>query len=164
MNFCPKCGNKLYLKELNNEGLIPYCNNCQKYHFETFSCAVIMIVINKDRTKTLLIQQYGKKRNILVAGYINKGESAESACVRELKEEVGLTASKLIFQKSEFHEKSNCLMLNYVVYVDDDNITSNEEIDLYKWYDLKTAKTAIADGSLAQKFYLSFYEEMKNEI
>ena len=44
-----------------------------------------------DHSKILLIQQYGKARNILVAGYVNKGESAEEAVVREVKEETGLT-------------------------------------------------------------------------
>ncbi|WP_278690824.1 NUDIX domain-containing protein, partial [Clostridium baratii] len=36
------------------------------------------------------MQQYGRVDNILVAGYINKGEDAEQTLVREVKEETGL--------------------------------------------------------------------------
>ena len=84
MKYCFECGTKLIEKPLKNEGNIPYCEKCGEYRFPIFSTAVSMIVKNPDQTKILLIQQYGKGQNVLVAGYINKGENAEHAVEREV--------------------------------------------------------------------------------
>lgn len=119
-----------------------------------------MIVTTDLYNQVLLIEQYGKKKYILVAGYINKGETAEAACKRELLEEVGLKASKLIFQRTEFYEKSNTLMLNFIVIVDSTKVIPNYEIDHYQWFSIEEAKEHIAKGSLAENFYLSFYEKV----
>ena len=89
MSFCIKCGNELHLKHLDNEGMIPFCDKCGEYRFEQFNVAVSMVILNKDKDKTLFIEQYGRKMKVLVAGYINKGESAEDAVKRELFEEDG---------------------------------------------------------------------------
>ena len=72
MAYCVKCGNLLTFKQLNNEGMIPFCTNCNEYRFETFNVAVSMVILNKDLDKTLFIEQYGKDMKVLVAGYINK--------------------------------------------------------------------------------------------
>ena len=73
MKYCVECGTKLIYKELENEGMIPYCEKCHEYRFPIFSSAVSMIILNPDKNKILLIKQYGKPSYILVAGYINKG-------------------------------------------------------------------------------------------
>lgn len=160
--YCVKCGNRLEIKYLENEGNIPFCNKCMEYRFETFNVAVSLIITTKDYKNVLLIQQYGKKRYILVAGYVNKGESAEDACYREVFEEVGLNIKKLIFQKTKYYEKSNTLMINYVGIVDDIGVKPNYEIDSFKWFGLDEAKDNIASPSLAEEFYLMFYERVKN--
>ena len=95
MKYCYECGTKLTEKFLENEGMIPYCETCQEFRFPIFSTAVSMEIFNPEKDKVLLIQQYGKKRNILVAGYVNKGESAEHAMVREVMEEVLCEADQL---------------------------------------------------------------------
>ena len=77
MKYCEQCGNKLILKNIEKEGEIPYCSSCDKLYFPMFNTAVSMIALNPQKDKILLIKQYGKNRNILVAGYVNKGENAE---------------------------------------------------------------------------------------
>ena len=154
-NYCTVCGEKLYLKELDKEGLIPFCPKCQKYQFPKYNVAVSMIVFHND--KILLIKQYGNPFYILVAGYINIKESAEEACKRELMEEVNLVTSKLIFNKTSYYEKSNTLMINFAVYVDDiESLKINEEIDSYKWFTIEEAKTNIKENSLAKKFLMEY--------
>ena len=58
----------------------------------------------------MLIQQYGKPVYILVAGYINRGEQAENAVAREIKEKTGMTVSHIKFNRTKFYEPSNTLM------------------------------------------------------
>ena len=106
MKYCYECGERLTERELENEGIVQYCEKCGEYRFPIFSTAVSMIVENPDKTKILLIQQYGRKNNILVAGYVNKGENAESAVVREVMEETGLKVSDMSFNKSEYFAKN----------------------------------------------------------
>lgn len=165
MEYCYTCGNKLEERYLENEGNVKYCSKCEKYVFEIFSTAISVVILNKNATKTLLIEQYNQKKYILVAGYINKGESAENAALREIKEEVGLNVSKLIFQKTEYYEKSNTLMINFIALVDDENVKPNFEIDNYKWFTIDEGLKNIAPNSLAKRFYvLAYYKVKNNEI
>ena len=71
-NYCEKCGNKLELKFLELEGMIPFCNKCNDYRFPYFNTAVSMIIVNPDETKMLYVKQYGtgKGRDI----HINETE------------------------------------------------------------------------------------------
>lgn len=162
--FCRTCGSALVLKELKNEGTIPYCAACGEYRFPMYNVAVSMIVRSKASGKILLIQQYGRKINVLVAGYVNRGESAEDAVVREVREETGMTVVDYHFNRTKFFEKSNTLMCNFTAFVEsEEEMTPNEEIDAYAWYTEEEAKEAIYHGSLAEEFlfgYLSIQEKM----
>ncbi len=152
-SHCPGCGEKLVFKFLKGEGNIPYCNNCHTFRFPAFSSAVSMIVVNKEETKVLLIEQYHSTRNILVAGYVNIGESLENAVKREIKEEVGLDVISLRFNKSEFHSRSNTLMNNFIAVVNDENIKIKEdEVDKAFFVDKNDAIKKIAPNSLAKRF------------
>lgn len=71
MEYCGVCGEKLILKECGVDGEVTYCSNCSEFRFPMFSSAISAIILNPSKDKILLIQQYGKKDNILVAGYIN---------------------------------------------------------------------------------------------
>ena len=70
MKYCMACGTKLVAKYLDGEGEIPYCETCGEFRFPVFNTAVSMIVMNEDKTKIVLIKQYGRPHYILVAGYI----------------------------------------------------------------------------------------------
>ncbi len=158
MKYCYECGTLLELKELEGEGLIPYCKGCEQYRFPIFSTAVSMIVENPSQNKILLIQQYGTENNVLVAGYVNKGESAENAVIREVREETGLTVQSLRFNKSEYFPKTNTLMLNFSCVVDSENLDglSEKEIDKAQWFSVDEAAENIMPNSLAKRFLLNF--------
>ena len=115
MSYCIKCGRKLVDRYLENEGVIPYCENCKEYRFKMYNVAISMIVIAPNN-KILLIKQYHKNDYILVAGYVNYQESIESALKRELKEETDLELVSYKFNKSQYYEPSNTLMVNFICY------------------------------------------------
>ena len=77
--YCRDCGEKLSLRFLENEGLVPYCEKCQKFKFPFFPVAVSMAVTNRQETQILLAKHVGDDDYKLFAGYIKKGESAEKA-------------------------------------------------------------------------------------
>ena len=97
---CFECGTALIEKELEEEGIVPYCPKCQQYRFPMYNVAVSMIVVDEETGKILLIQQYGKPSYILVAGYVNRGEAEEHAVVREVREETGLEVEHLRFNRT----------------------------------------------------------------
>ena len=112
---CFECGTALIEKELEEEGIVPYCPKCQQYRFPMYNVAVSMIVVDEETGKILLIQQYGKPSYILVAGYVNRGEAEEHAVVREVREETGLEVEHLRFNRTKFFEPSNTLMCNLAI-------------------------------------------------
>ncbi|MCI8506542.1 MAG: NUDIX domain-containing protein [Lachnospiraceae bacterium] len=163
MSYCTECGTRLVPKYLEKEGMIPWCERCQAYRFPTFHAAISTIVYSPDAKKVLLIKQYGRDRNILVAGYINKGEGAEHALAREVMEEMGLRVTACCFNQSEYFEKSNTLMLNFASIVDSYDLGGmTAEVDDAAWYTPAEARKAITHDSLAEKFLLAWLS--KREI
>ena len=160
MKYCYECGSPLTEKYLEREGMVQYCPQCKQFRFPIFNTAVSMEVLSPDKTQVLLIQQYGKQRNILVAGYVNRGEAAEKTVAREVKEEVGLDVCDIHFNTSQFFEPSNTLMLNFsCVATTQDLSHMTDEVDKAKWFSFADAREAIAPNSLAQKFLLTFLEK-----
>ncbi len=159
MNYCMHCGTKLHLKEHRTEGgMIPYCDTCGDYRYPVFNTAVSMIVVNPARTRMILIKQYGRPHNILVAGYVNKGEEAEAAAVREVREEIGLEAREVHYNCSHYYAPSNTLMLNFTVVVDDVEAHPNWEVDSWRWFSMDEVRSGIKPHSLAQTFLLRYLE------
>ena len=153
MNFCTECGGRLHPKyHETEEREIPYCERCQAFRYPMFNTAVSMLVLSRDESRMILIQQYGKPVYVLVAGYVNQGEDAEHAAVREVKEELGLTVDSLRFNRSHYFAPSNTLMLNFTVTVREDDPHPNWEIDSWRWFSLEEARRRIKPDSLAQAF------------
>ena len=132
---CYECGTALTERELEGEGIVPYCPQCGQFRFPMYNVAVSMVVINELTGQILLIRQYGKPHFILVAGYVNRGEQLEHAVCREVKEETGMTVTHVKFNRTKFFEPSNTLMCNFTAFVADaSEFNPNKEIDSYQWF------------------------------
>ena len=152
MNYCMQCGTRLVIRHHETEGEVPYCENCQAFRYPVFNTAVSMIVLNEAKDRAILIQQYGKPTYVLVAGYVNRGEDAEDAAVREVKEELGMTVSSVRFNRSHYYPRTNTLMLNFTVTVREADAHPNWEIDSWRWFSIEEARQNIRPDSLAQIF------------
>lgn len=160
MEYCYKCGTELTQRHLDGEGDIPYCEKCEMFLFPKFNAAVSMIVQSPDKKNILLIRQYGRNDNILVAGYINKGENAEQAAVREIMEETGLDVHDLRFNKSEYFAPSETLMINFSCTSDSTDLSglNTGEVDFAAWYPVGKAAEVIKPDSLAKRFLMHFLD------
>ena len=150
--FCRDCGEKLTLRFLENEGLVPYCPKCEKFKFPFFPVAVSMVVTNRAENKVLLAKHVGDDDFKLFAGYVKKGENAERAIPRELREETNLPAVKWRYVGSRYHEAKNILMLGFLVTAEEQAITLNEEIDEARWCSPDEAREIIRRNSTAEYF------------
>ena len=158
--FCRMCGTNLEPRELENEGIVPYCPSCGKFRFPQYNVAVSMIVVNEAKDEIMLIKQYGKPWFILVAGYVTRGESLEDAVVREVKEETGMTVSHLKFNRTQFYEGSDTLMCNFTAFVEDAHeLNVNYEIDSFAWFSRDEARANVRPNSLASYFLNAYLDE-----
>ncbi len=127
---------------------------------KTSTVADTMVVRDEKTGRILLIQQYGRPSYVLVAGYVNRGEQAEQAVVREIKEETGMTVARLRFNRTKFFAPSNTLMVNFTAYVSDATaLHANEEIDRWSWFTPEQARENIRPGSLAEEFLNAYLDE-----
>ena len=158
--FCRDCGEKLALRFMEKEGLVPYCPKCEKFKFPFFPVAVSMTVGNRDESKILLAKHTGEDDYTLFAGYVKKGESAEKAIPREFKEETNLNAIRWRYFSSRYHEAKNVLMLNFIVTTNEDEMQLGEEIEEARWCTFDEAKALIRKSSTAEYFLLGALPEL----
>ena len=161
MNYCFECGQLLITKWRRDDGNVPFCPSCHMYRYPMFNVAVSAEVLDPSQEKMILIQQYGKKHNVLVAGYVNLGESTEEALIREIKEELGLDVISYEFNKTKYFEKSNTLMVNFSCTVNSTDLSkmNHKEVDMATWYTLEEARQEIKSGSLAEEFFVEFMQK-----
>ena len=158
--YCIECGTLLEKKELVDEGLIGYCQSCNKYQFDPFNCAVSCIILNPSHDKILLVKQYGLDHYRFVAGYINKGENAQECLVREIKEELNQNVLHFEFNDTAYFEKTNTLMINFIVTLESEKVDEfNHEIDEATWLTFNEAQKIIRPNSLAELFLRKFILE-----
>lgn len=157
--YCNECGSELTPKFLKYEGMVPFCKKCNEYRFLSFNSAVSALIFNPNKTKLLLIKQYGTDFYRLVAGYVNKKESLEEALYREMGEEIGRIPSTVIFNKSAYFEKSNTLISNFVVTLTSEEIFPNHEIDSYAWIDLNDALESLTRAAFSKQFLVNYLKK-----
>ena len=148
--FCPYCGNKLIIKEIGDEGMLPYCGNCQLPLWDMFTTSVIVAVVNEFNEIALLRQQYvSETKFVCVAGIMKIGESAEDAVVREVKEEIGQDVESLEYISSYPYDKKEMLMLGFKATVKKKDFKLSSEVDSVKWVKFEDALSHLRNGSIA---------------
>lgn len=148
--YCPHCGEKLVKKEIGDEGLIPYCNNCQTPLWDMFTTSIICAVVNEYNEIALLRQEYvSTTKHVCVAGIMQLGESAEETVKREVKEELGLDVLRLQYVRSYVYEKKEMLMLGYKVKVKKAEFQLSQEVDAAEWVAYENALDKLREGSIA---------------
>ena len=96
-----------------------------------------------------------------MAGYVNKGEDAETALKREMQEEMQLKPVSFRYIRSSYFAKNNVMMMCYLSIADSDDIShySRWEVDEARWCTYNEATNIVIQGGVAA--YL--LEEIKNE-
>lgn len=149
--YCPHCGDKLIKKEIGDEGLIPFCEQCSVPMWDMFTTCIITAVVNEEKEVALIKQSYlTTETYVCVAGHMKIGEPAEETVIREVKEEIGLDVQELKFIKTYPYEKKEMLMLGFMAKVKKDAfVLSDAEVDTAKWFKYEEALNYIKEGSIA---------------
>lgn len=132
--FCACCGQKLTLHPAGDDGLVPYCEACKKFWFDSFSTCIIVLITNENGEVLLLRQNYlSKQHATIVSGYMKTCENAEQAARREVMEEVGICLPRMRYVGSCWFDSSELLMLGYIGYAKTKEIRLSEEVDEAVW-------------------------------
>lgn len=165
--FCPDCGKKLVFELAGDDGKVPYCNNCKKFWFDSFSDCVMTMVINEKQELALLHQSYlSKQYTNFVTGYITPGETAEEAAVREVKEEIGVTVEKLDYSGSLWDARGDHLMHAFIGYAHKQILNLSSEVDSARWVPLGDAKQYLYpdfDGNTQQYLYRQYLKKLNRK-
>lgn len=149
--YCPFCGQKTVLKEIGDEGLVPYCEVCSRALFDSPRPCVIVLAINEEGEAALILQSYVSDTHpVCVAGYLKPGERAEEAASRELLEETGLCVESLRYIGSYPHAEKELLMLGFAARVKKAPFSLSKEVDSAAWYSPEAALTQVKPGGAAQ--------------
>lgn len=138
--FCPLCGTKLTDRQAGDDGAVPYCDNCDRYWFDSFANCVIIMVVNEHREIALLHQSYiSEEHETFVAGFMTPGETAEQAAVREVREELGLEIKRLEYAGTHWFDKREQLMHAFIGHVAKAPFSLSSEVDGASWVSLEEA-------------------------
>ena len=149
--FCPFCGERTILKEIGDEGAVPYCASCGCALFDSPRPCVIVLAVNEKDEAVLIRQSYvSEKYPVCVAGYIKPRDRAEETAARELLEETGLRAESLRYIGSYPHTAKELLMLGFAVRVKKAPFFLSKEVDAAAWYSPEDALTAVKPGGAGQ--------------
>ncbi len=152
--YCPHCGTKATLKEIGDEGLIPYCDSCNIPLFPMFSTCVLSIVVNEFHEVALIQQSYGNPRFAGVAGYMKCGETAEESAKREVIEEIGLVPESVTFLESHWYDIKSQLMLGFLARVKKADFRLSDEVSQAQWFSFADAVQTVREGSIVQKLII----------
>lgn len=161
--YCSICGNELETKEIHNEGVIPYCANCNKLYFPRVDIATISILTNSRNEVCLTTQNKEGTYKVLIAGFVKPGESLEECVKREIKEEIGIDVATCEYLNSYHYDKNDVLMVGFHATTDQYDFALDEtEIKEASWHQKEECLSLIRSGSIAHRLMKQFL--MKSEM
>lgn len=111
--FCPACGTRAVIR---SAGWARTCPACGREHFPRTDPAVIVAVLSADGERILLGKNAlwaAQNRYSTFAGFVEAGESLESAVGREIFEEAGVHLTDLRYLGSQAWPYPRSLMLGF---------------------------------------------------
>ncbi len=99
LKFCPFCGSPHFIWDGTKAH---NCQDCKQRLYTNAAGAVIALIENEKKELLFTIRKYNpaKGKLDLPGGFIDIGENAEQAVVREVKEELNLDVDSLFFYKT----------------------------------------------------------------
>lgn len=141
--FCPACGGAT---DVTSAGWARRCRVCDREHFPRTDPAVIVAVTDGERLLLGSNALWENNRFSCFAGFVEAGESLESAVVREVAEESGVIVTDVRYAGSQPWPYPRSLMLGFHATVADPNAAEadGEEILEVRWFSRAEIVAALA--------------------
>jgi NAD+ diphosphatase len=151
--FCSLCGHPTAPRPFS---LAQACTNpaCGMEHYPRINPAMIVLVHHRDETgeRCLLGRQAGWRPRVYsaVSGYVEPGESAEDAVLREVMEETGVAVTDIRYYCSQPWPFSNSLMLGFHARAATTDIRlDGEELEDARWFTRSQIPALLESGEMA---------------
>nr|WP_307220373.1 NAD(+) diphosphatase [Microbacterium sp. SORGH_AS_0888] len=133
--FCPNCGTHA---DLAQAGWSRHCPSCGRIHFPRTDPAVIVAIEDESGEHLLLGANaaWPQGRYSCFAGFVEAGESLESAVAREVYEEAGVLVRAVRYRGSQPWPYPRSLMLGFRAVADPARAAhaDGEEIAEVRWF------------------------------
>lgn len=140
--FCSDCGAP---NRTADGGWKRVCTVCGAEHFPRTDPVVIMLATHDGRCLLGRQEKWPRRMFSALAGFVEPGESIEEACVRELKEEAGLTATSVRYHSSQPWPYPSSLMIGLIAQVTGDVVTPDPvEVHEHHWLTKDQVRAVLA--------------------
>lgn len=133
--FCARCGAPTRMAEA---GHVRRCPECDATHHPRTDPVVIMLVRDTEHDRVLLGRQarWPAGRFSALAGFVEPGESLESAVAREVGEEAGVRVGELRYRSSQPWPFPASLMVGFhAAYAGGEPRTADAELEAVRWFE-----------------------------
>ena len=163
---CPRCG---AFTEVTQGGWSRWCDVDKTEHYPRTDPVIIVGVI--DATDRILLARQGVWKETyysIVAGFVEAGETLESAVVREVKEETSIDVTDITYLGNQPWPFPASLMLGFSARAQTtDIVVDGTEIVEAHWFSKSELRAACESGtvrippksSIARKIIEAWYEE-----
>lgn len=153
--FCGRCGTPAVPGTAERCMVCPACGHVE---YPRIAPCVIVAVMDGER---LLLTRYARgltSRHVLVAGFVEIGETAEQAAAREVLEETGLHIRNIRYYGSQPWGLSGTLALGYLADLDgaDSIVTDTSELAEAVWVERSRIPACDGRASLTMKMISLF--------
>ncbi len=137
--YCLRCGTPLTLQEVFGK-VRPFCPACGWVHFADPKVAVaILITQNNQVLMGRRVNDPGRGRWTLPAGFIDAGEDPREAARRECLEETGLEIEiegllDVLFGQE--HERGAHILIVYQAHILGGELRPSDDVDAVEFFDL----------------------------
>ena len=130
--FCGACGERTVLSEIDRSRS---CPDCQFPMYPRLAPAMIVSVEREDEILLARSPHFPEGIMSVLAGFVEPGESAEDAVVREVFEETAITVKNVQYYSSQAWPFPNSLMLGFRAEYESGEIEiDGEEIVAAQWF------------------------------
>ena len=159
--FCGGCGKGIKAHE-TERAMICECKN--RLIYPTISPCIIVLVTNGEELLLAHNKNFPGEFYSTLAGFIEPGESAESAIEREVFEEVSVRIKNITYYGSQSWPFPSQLMLGYHAEYDEGLISPDGvEIDKADWFNYKELpQVPTGNISISGKLIESYIEKLNS--
>lgn len=156
--FCPICGTTLQIGMIEGKER-KHCPKCDFVNYRN-PLPVALAIAVKDKDFLLIKRGLPPRKGMWASpsGFIEIGEAAEEACLRELKEETGVSGEivKLVgvVRREDKEIYGDMLIVEYLVNVANEELNPGSEVEDVRFFSV---------GELPD-YYVNLFKEVIEEV
>jgi NAD+ diphosphatase len=155
--FCSLCGLQTFF---NAEESAFDCECSSSPNYPIISPCIITLIHNEDKILLGRSNFFPPDMYSTLAGFIEAGENAEEALVREVMEEVNVSVSEISYYHSQSWPFPSQLMLGYLCkYLEGEIELNDHELEDAQWFDINDLPIIPPDTSISGQLIRSYISD-----